>query len=342
MTPFHDVFRQMPTSMDDPGDMKFRYFRLKASVLELFNPPLFTFLLQTLDRYVRDELKTPSVVSDKSAAVEESVKAFKKLGHVSLPRVDADKISHMKSYLESRPLYPGQYSRDDAPITREEARQGKYATYQLEDLVPCPHLMELANHPETLSIIERYLGTVPIILGYRAWWSFANEQLPTDAQRFHRDGDDFRFCKLFIYLTDVNEENGPHAYMEGTHDFEEIVRLRQSWQGGTTEFDDWYLRALRKTDSQVKRVFGADPVLMTGTVGTSFIVDTSGIHKGKLPEKGERLVCQVLYSVSPQPLELIDFLAVSGNVNSQVPAWLAEPPNRYVNQLFLSPVGGAA
>ena len=34
------------------------------------------------------------------------------------------------------------------------------------------------------------------------------EGTPRHAENFHRDVDDLKFIKLFVYLTDVGDENG--------------------------------------------------------------------------------------------------------------------------------------
>mgnify|MGYP003348179796 CR=1 FL=1 len=39
-------------------------------------------------------------------------------------------------------------------------------------------------------------------------------------------------------------------------------------------------------------------ITLTGAAGTRFLVDTGGVHKGRLPETGDRLIVQVLYGVS--------------------------------------------
>ena len=67
----------------------------------------------------------------------------------------------------------------------------------------------IANEPYTLSIVERYLGATPTILGYTAWWSFAQPDEARDAQLFHQDMDDYRFVKMFIYLSDVGPRTDP-------------------------------------------------------------------------------------------------------------------------------------
>ena len=36
-------------------------------------------------------------------------------------------------------------------------------------------------------------------------------------QKFHRDYESFNFIKLFVYLTDVDKDFGPHQYIIGSH-----------------------------------------------------------------------------------------------------------------------------
>lgn len=105
---------------------------------------------------------------------------------------------------------------------------------------------------------------------------------------------------MFIHLTDVDDGSGPHTYMEGSHDIDTINRIRQDWPDGADKFDAWYFCQLRKSDDEVIRAFGRPPVTLTAPAGSRFVVDTRGIHKGQLPKESDRLICQVLYGVSPR------------------------------------------
>ena len=170
-----------------------------------------------------------------------------------------------------------------------------------------------------------------------AWWSFADPAGATEAQKFHIDLDDVKFCKLFIYLTDVDEDSGPHTYIGGSHDMELITKLRDQWPGGSEEFNKWYFNTLRKTDGQVKRIFGRDPTHLTGPRGTRFVADTFGVHKGVPPKKGERLVCQVEYGVSPLLKEPVVPLRMGSKATRHIPDSATTPPLDYVNRLFVLP-----
>jgi len=83
------------------------------------------------------------------------------------------------------------------------------------DLAQKAFFQKLAFDPYILSIAASYLGCVPIHVQTNIWFSFPTFQeknnLSTNAQMFHQDKEFIKFIKLFIYLSDVGEENGPHV-----------------------------------------------------------------------------------------------------------------------------------
>jgi hypothetical protein len=94
--------------------------------------------------------------------------------------------------------------------------------------------------------------------------------------------DDWRFLKLFIYLTDVDEGGGPHCYVRTSH---------------TSAFG-WTAKAY--TQAELEGRFGADKVTtVTGPKGTTFMADTLGVHRGVAPVTRPRLILQVQYSLLP-------------------------------------------
>jgi hypothetical protein len=99
-------------------------------------------------------------------------------------------------------------------------------------------------------------------------------------QNFHRDIDDLRFVKLFCYLTDVDEESGPHVYLPGSHRANKLTATG------------------RYQEEEVYQAFG-EPRRFTGPAGLTFLENTYGFHRG-LPVKSKpRLIFQVLYSLRP-------------------------------------------
>lgn len=177
------------------------------------------------------------------------------------------------------------------------------------DVIGAPWLLELANDPRMLDIAGAYLGCKPTI-GYMAcWWSYPTGLGPQQAENWHRDADDWRFIKLFVYLTDVGRESGPHVYVRGSASDPRLLKVKR--------FDH----------DEVAETFGEDNMLtMTGKAGDGFFENTFGIHKGQPVQQGTRLIFQVAYSLNPLPYSPKQ--PVSANVD-------AEHFDAWTNRLYL-------
>ena len=169
-----------------------------------------------------------------------------------------------------------------------------------QDILKIDPLVRLGLDRAVLAAARSHLGAAPLLLDVAAWKSFADPGQARDAQLFHFDLDDYKFCKLFIYLTDVDEGGGPHVYMPGSHRPERIAEIRpQAGEAAAREdFDAWYFKSLRKSDADTVRWFGREPVRLTGPQGSRFLVNTEGLHKGEPPLSADRWILQFEYGVS--------------------------------------------
>lgn len=153
------------------------------------------------------------------------------------------------------------------------------AYFSNEQVVNAPHCLRLANDPQILSAVGQVLGAKPTISYMAAWWSMPGRGKAEHAEMFHRDVDDLRFVKLFVYLTDVTADSGPHMFVRGSHKSEELSAR------------------IRYTDDDVESVFDKNDILsLTGPAGTMFLENTFGLHRGIPPAREPRLIFQILYS----------------------------------------------
>jgi hypothetical protein len=169
----------------------------------------------------------------------------------------------------------------------EDAPKGcRRARFDEVDLLGCPHLLEIANDPRILGALQRVFRCAPTISIFEAWWSFAGIEQPGSGgayqdQMYHRDLEDFRFAKLFIYLTDVDDAAGPHVFVRGSHAKPMLMERRP----------------LR--DQEILAAFGEEKVLTyRGKEGTAFLEDTFGVHRGSPPMSKHRLIFSVTYSLT--------------------------------------------
>jgi Phytanoyl-CoA dioxygenase (PhyH) len=164
---------------------------------------------------------------------------------------------------------------------REPVGNAALADYKLTDVVNCPQVMELANHPCLLALAGSYLGCAPTISTIGIRWSRTSRQTAT-VQSFHRDPDDWKMVKFFTYLTDVAEGTGPHIFIAGSHRDKPPIYAR------------------RYSDEELAKTYGEKAfITIEGRRGTMFLADTSGVHKGMAALKGPRLMLEVGYTLLP-------------------------------------------
>lgn len=108
-----------------------------------------------------------------------------------------------------------------------------------------------------------------------------NGAVAVQSQRWHRDPEDKKMCKVFIYLTDVDEGAGPFTYVRG------------SQYGGPFGglFPQSPPRGRVLSGEEIRRSVPTDAVLTCkGRAGTVIFCDTVGIHRGGYATKNQRLM----------------------------------------------------
>ena len=177
-----------------------------------------------------------------------------------------------------------------SPLTPYNPTHPISRTYKIpeKDAVHNFAIQKLLADQVFVSITERYLNTHPTIGGVDVWWSarYGNEPGSDAAQLFHFDFDaPPAWIKLFVYVTDVGPDNGPHIYVKGSHK----PGLRQARNFRARGYE-------RISDEEIVAAFGPDAMIqITGKRGTVFMADTRGFHKGKMPTSDHRLLAQLIY-----------------------------------------------
>ncbi len=334
----HPLYRSNPAHMTNLDYVRQMHYAAMSRIAHALNGDLLRQMVRAVDSYVRDTLAVPKL--RETAAAAPYVAELDRSGHVTLPPIDATRVREMADWFAGQPVRPGLYDAEGPLCPLSEVGEANIANYPAATVLACPHLAAIASDPLIVETVARHLGAPPIIVGYTAWWSFAGRAEARDAQLFHLDNADYAFCKLFVQLTDVDMDGGPHAFMPKSHDPVHIGALRAAWPEGAKAFNDWYFLTLRKSDADTRRFLG-EPDYITGPAGTVFLANTRGIHKGMLPTKHDRLVCQVVYGVTPymqEPFldEGIFPISLSAAGGPAMARQLLDPPGDYLHRLFLT------
>lgn len=169
----------------------------------------------------------------------------------------------------------------------EVKNNGKQFLRFLLDPIPVLDLenpfVKIAFHPNINGIINEYM---------RMWAKFyfftlnvtvpvADGAKPVQSQRWHRDSDDKKVAKFFIYVNDVDEGAGPFMAVPGSH-------YGGKWRYLFPQRPPHGSRA--PWGGVEARIPKKDVRVCTGRAGTVVFCDTTSLHKGGYATKSERIM----------------------------------------------------
>lgn len=145
-----------------------------------------------------------------------------------------------------------------------------------------------------LDVANSYLGMWSKLEYVDMWYSVPQPESADriSSQRWHRDFNDRRLVKVFLYLVDVDEQTGPFQYAAG------------SAPGGPYG-DAWPWRPLGENyppENELEQRIPEDAVrTFTGPKGTLLFCNTAGFHRGGFATGRPRVLATATYS-SPASL----------------------------------------
>ncbi len=256
------------------------YFGQKA----IRHPGLRSWCARKMTQWVAGRTQTSG--NSSQAADKAALQALRDDGIAFLPELnlDAATLAEVHDYFKGKPVLDLYSGKQLAGIENLAANYNKVA-YSTVDTLSCQPLLALANHPTLLATVAQYLGAKPSMASLQTWWTFGEHSVQGQKHYddvYHRDVDDLRFVKLFIYLTDTTVSTGAHSFIKGSHRSNQLIRRGPI------------------TDTQAQESFaGSDFVTVTGDAGTVFLEDTWGVHRPLPATTGRRLIFSVLYGLTP-------------------------------------------
>lgn len=153
----------------------------------------------------------------------------------------------------------------------------------------CDAIRALVQDPILHYLAARYMGAPAGQIEARLWWSFVAEASSADRikadQGFHYDLHDYRSIAFFFHITDVDESAGPHVHVSGSHTHKPLRLLI----GDTRQ----------STEEELVKHYGAGNVMtLCGRAGFGFATDPFGFHKGAAPQRKDRLILRLRYTIN--------------------------------------------
>lgn len=149
-----------------------------------------------------------------------------------------------------------------------------------------PHLHDeqinaLAHDSRLIDVAKRYMKCSPILHSTQIWLLNPPSSSAAAGPEYgwHYDIDDFRFLKVFFYLTDTRQVNGQHMLVGRSH----------------RDFRPHRILQRRIPDEVIRDKYSENDILkIEGAAGNGFFEDTWLYHRAT-PPTGLRIMMQVEY-----------------------------------------------
>jgi hypothetical protein len=157
------------------------------------------------------------------------------------------------------------------------------------DIDPSSLLIKFIISHEIIDIINSYFQLIAKLNTADFWITFldSSKSQRTNAQRWHRDRDDTKIVKVFLYLNEITKESGATEYLRFSRRGEKYSKLANFSYGNIAPWKVYPDQ--NKLNNQIDT---EDLISLNGKIGTLYFVDTTGLHRGGFSEKlnfGERL-----------------------------------------------------
>ena len=198
--------------------------------------------------------------------------------YISIDIIDA--ILYSASTIDRYGIDSSGYSQDVKQVVPVTER-----FYEAE-LLCLPELRKLYDDPVLKSIASIYLRTEVKLRDLSMWFTNPSKNPSSEsAQMFHFDLDELRWLKVFVYLSDVTPESGPHVYIPGTH--KPGNKHPDLLSKGYSRIDDNQMMKYHDPSSWVSLCLPR---------GSIIFADTRCWHKGLFVSRGTRGMLSIEYA----------------------------------------------
>ncbi|MGB3638748.1 MAG: hypothetical protein WBA39_14415 [Rivularia sp. (in: cyanobacteria)] len=258
-----------------------RGYSIFQSQLQRFNPEFYQERLN---------ISTISVVS--SVEVNKCVDNVRETGvHLGL-QLNAEDVKKIRSFADlnicTEPKQNDYFFVSDIFFGRLNGTDREVMRGLVSNIEKCPSVDKIVRDATLIKIARKYLGYYPTLITRHLTWSFASDLDENETQKlypptnFHYDVAGLNFVTASFFITDVDENTGPHIMIEKSHNRKPLQML---------------FRSNIQKEADVWRYYNrSEELTITGKAGFGFFQDPSCIHRLKLPRNGNRLILQIRYS----------------------------------------------
>ena len=150
-------------------------------------------------------------------------------------------------------------------------------------------ISQLATDPKLQEIASKYIGQQAIYTGASLFWTFPIQGASEDFDQqqfkyFHYDVDDLAGLRFCFYLSEVDDESGPHLCIRGSHLKKSLLHVLN------------FFSRIQSEENLSKLYPREQFATIKGDSGYGFIEDTFCFHRGIAPKSKPRLFLQLHFA----------------------------------------------
>jgi ectoine hydroxylase-related dioxygenase (phytanoyl-CoA dioxygenase family) len=180
---------------------------------------------------------------------------------------------------------------DSAPQTKDEFIVRRFLSKEADAPKPRFSLddvwLRVGASERVLDVVDSYRGRWTKLYYVDNWFTvpYPGADQRIASQRWHRDPEEEHVVKVFLYLSDVDEEAGPFEYIQGS-----------TTGGRYGDFFPWSEGDRHPPENELDRaVAPGDRLTLTGPAGTMLFCDTGGFHRGGFARAKPRILAAWSY-----------------------------------------------
>lgn len=230
-----------------------------------------------------------------NAKITERREKYSKLNHqgprefdLLIEQINTVGYAHIKNFFTKEELEPLTIEFEDSLATGRDVKlvQDGNHIQMNQPFLNSENVLKLGLNKKIVDIATAYYRCIPALGTCNLRRSSAEYTRAFGTNKFHRDfNSPVKFIKFFIYLNDVNMDNGPFTYVKGSN-----TKMPQNWQS-----------IHRWEDSQIINLYGEGAIAhLTASYGDLLMATTNGFHKGSVPKVGTRDMLTLNYVIAPE------------------------------------------
>ncbi len=256
----------------------------------------YSFFQSQLQRFnsefYQERLNISAVSVVSPVQVDRCVDNVRKTGvHLGL-QLNGEDVKKIRSFADlnlcAEPKHNDSFLASDIKSGRINGTDRQVMRGLVSNIDRCPSVDKIVRDATLIEIARKCLGYYPTLITRHLTWSFASDLEESEIQKlypptnFHYDVAGLNFVTVSFFITDVDENTGPHIMIEKSHNRKPLQMLFRSNIQKEAMVWSYYDRSQELT--------------IKGNAGFGFFQDPSCIHRLKLPRNGNRLILQIRYS----------------------------------------------